>query len=379
MLKGILIAFTAFMIVGCGDDDSSEVKVNNTTDAGAYIVFDSTGGDIPYPNSILFAGSTDGTLNIPYEETDADASVKTALNTLNGFSTTSPITIGFNGQINPLTLYSNIHLYELGEAGITKELTFHVPDVINGDYVATTSGNKIVILPVKPLASGTDYAVVLTTGITDDANKSIAPDLASELLLSETALVDENGNHTTLNLEDATKFEGIRQISQQLIYLAVAQQSIPREDIVSAWSFKTQTIGTNFTDVKAANKSGVIVGMTDTNLTTAFVGAPGYANLWVGALANLPYYLGTPSESNPIAPLNSYYVDADGSPVFTGMPALQDTKTVPVLMSIPNISAKPATGWPVVIFQHGITQDRTNLIAIADALAGAGYAAIAID
>ena len=61
------------------------------------------------------------------------------------------------------------------------------------------------------------------------------------------------------------------------------------------------------------------------------------------------------------------------------MPAVQDTKTIPLLMTIPNTSAKPANGWPVVIFQHGITQNRTNLLAVADALAGAGYAAIAID
>jgi pimeloyl-ACP methyl ester carboxylesterase len=39
----------------------------------------------------------------------------------------------------------------------------------------------------------------------------------------------------------------------------------------------------------------------------------------------------------------------------------------------------PANGWPVVIFQHGITQNRTNLLAISEAFAGAGYAAVAID
>ncbi len=389
MLKGILLAFVAIIFVGCGDDDATSVKVNNTTEAGAYVVFDSTGGDIPYPNNILFAATSaetlDGTLNIPYEDSDADAVVKSALNTLDGFSTTSPITIGFNGEINASTLITGLKVYEI--AASASAATGGVPiisaitaDLVYGvDYVAVVSGTKIAVLPIKPLKSNQNYMVVLTTGITDNSNTSIAPDIASELLLSSDPLIDATGNHTALSDEDATKFEGIRQSTQALIGYTMAQKLIPREDIVTAWSFKTQTIGTNFADVKAANNSGALVGMTDSNLTTAFVGAPGYANVWIGALTNLPYYLGSPSQENPTAPLNTFYVDAQGSPIFSGMPAVQDTKTVPVLMSIPNISAKPAAGWPVVIFQHGITQDRSNLLAVADSLAAAGYAAIAID
>jgi len=383
MFKGILLALVAIIFVGCGDDDATSVKVNNTTKAGAYVVFNSTAGDIPYPNNILFAGSTDGTLNIPYEQSDADASVKFALNTLDGFSTTSPISIGFNGEINPLSLYGNLHVYEIGAAGIANELIFHVPNLIVGEYVATTSGNKIVILPVKPLKSNTQYAVVLTTGIVNDANESIAPDIASEMLLSETALMDATGNHTALSDEDATKFEVIRRFSQQIIGHAIAQKSIPREEIVSAWGFKTQTIGTFFSDVKTANPSGTLmVGSADIN--TSAVGGQGKANIWVGAMANLPYYLGTPSQANPTAPLTSFFTAVDGNTSFTGMPKLDSNKTVPVLMTKPNatstaVIAGATAPWPIVIFQHGITQNRTNLLAVADALADAGYAAIAMD
>jgi dienelactone hydrolase len=55
---------------------------------------------------------------------------------------------------------------------------------------------------------------------------------------------------------------------------------------------------------------------------------------------------------------------------------------VPLLLTIPNAAsgyAKPATGWPVVIFQHGITRNRSDMLAIADALAQAGQAVVAID
>jgi len=387
MIKTTLLVFLALFIAGCGNNESTTVKLNNTIGqgAGALIVFDSTAGDIPYPNNILFADSTDGTLNIPYSDTDSDASVKFALNALDGFSTTSPISVGFNGNINPSTLFGGIHLYEMNATGIQRELPFYVPNLQAGEYVATTSGNKIVILPVKALNPATNYAVVLTTKITDDNNNSIAPDLASSLLLKTDALIDATGNHTTLSTEDATKFEGIRQLSQQIIgaVLTNTTNTITREEIISAWSFKTQSIGNFFTNVKNANVSGALqVGSA--GITTSNVGGFGKADIWVGALANLPYYLGTPSASNPTAPLTSYFHDANGSAVFSGMPQLDSNKTVPILMTKPNatsaaVIAGATAPWPIVIFQHGITQNRTNVLAIADALADAGYATIAMD
>jgi dienelactone hydrolase len=74
----------------------------------------------------------------------------------------------------------------------------------------------------------------------------------------------------------------------------------------------------------------------------------------------------------------------DGNNTFTGVPKLDNNITIPVLMTKPNadsvaVKAGANPPWPIVIFQHGITQNRTNVLAIADALADAGYAAIAID
>src|SRR5256886_17583813 len=51
-------------------------------------------------------------------------------------------------------------------------------------------------------------------------------------------------------------------------------------------------------------------------------------------------------------------------------------------MCVPNASSgqvKPPTGWPIVIFQHGITANRTSVLAIAEPFAQAGIVAIAID
>jgi Pla-1/cef family extracellular lipase len=43
------------------------------------------------------------------------------------------------------------------------------------------------------------------------------------------------------------------------------------------------------------------------------------------------------------------------------------------------VQTKPATGWPVVVFQHGLGQSKSNVLLVASALAMAGYASAAID
>jgi pimeloyl-ACP methyl ester carboxylesterase len=58
-------------------------------------------------------------------------------------------------------------------------------------------------------------------------------------------------------------------------------------------------------------------------------------------------------------------------------------RRIPVLATLPNASSgqtpQPASGWPVVIFQHGITLNRTVMLALADSFAQAGFAVVAID
>ncbi len=122
-------------------------------------------------------------------------------------------------------------------------------------------------------------------------------------------------------------------------------------------------VPTGFTTNQAAS---LAAGVPD-------AGLPGIADLYVGAL-DLPYYFDTSNS------LTSFW-----------LPSLdvRETLNVPVLMAIPNANAvnplsgqavvMPESGWPIVMFQHGITQDRTNLIAIADSLASVGFASIAID
>ncbi|WP_411360592.1 VolA/Pla-1 family phospholipase [Pseudidiomarina sp. YC-516-91] len=78
---------------------------------------------------------------------------------------------------------------------------------------------------------------------------------------------------------------------------------------------------------------------------------------------------------------------------FNPIPAVADQATIPAVVTVPNVQManmvraaqglapleEPANGWPVVIFQHGITGDKTNAFGIAGSLAVAGFATVAID
>ena len=63
-------------------------------------------------------------------------------------------------------------------------------------------------------------------------------------------------------------------------------------------------------------------------------------------------------------------------------PSKRSDQTIPVLVTWPNANSgrsMPANGWPVVIFQHGITGNRSQMLAIGPTLAAAGFVTVAID
>ncbi|WP_341501337.1 VolA/Pla-1 family phospholipase [Gallaecimonas sp. GXIMD4217] len=67
---------------------------------------------------------------------------------------------------------------------------------------------------------------------------------------------------------------------------------------------------------------------------------------------------------------------------FNPLPAVQSINNVEVLVTLPDeslVGPKPAAGWPVAVFAHGITSYKETGLAIAGALASQGVAMIAID
>ena len=125
----------------------------------------------PYPIDLWFPGSTDLTLNIPTAVSAAGVVLNpVALSTLDGFSTSAPITTGFNQPIRAESINgSTVRMIELYLSNTTKapaqgaELPPGVASPVKRvlrfgtDYTAEVSGDVdsggkfLKITPLKPL------------------------------------------------------------------------------------------------------------------------------------------------------------------------------------------------------------------------------------
>lgn len=385
--------------------------------------FDPSNAVVPFPTNLLLSGTTDLTLNIPVADPTNYGDPRVAMDALDGFSTTAPWSTTFSTPPKAATIVpgQTVRMFEVtltgpggGVTGIVREL--QAPQ----EFVAVlapsdTTGRTLAVVPTAPLQQLTSYMVVLEgngghlnpgelPSITDASGNDVTPD-TTYFLAKRTAALCGGGHSTDPLLPDATAcaLEPLRQlVNSQEHALDQFDGGATDARVVLSWVATTQGI----TPVMQALQSRVEqtpapaahVVPTGINLAQINPALPPVADVLVGTLA-VPYYLGAPSAQNPIAPLNTFWQAAPGAyvppfdqvgldPTSTNVtflnpfPVTASTQNIPVLLTVPNANSgksKPAAGWPVVIFQHGITRVRTDMFAIAGTLAAQGFAVIAID
>ncbi|MGL5392337.1 MAG: VolA/Pla-1 family phospholipase, partial [Shewanella sp.] len=205
LILGVAIA-SALGLTGCGEDSYNELKDNTPVlIPESRMVFDPASAKVPLPNDLLFSGTADGTLAIPGESSGNYVDPQIALGALDGWSTTSPISIDIElakkNDGTALTLLAAsvaqpgaVRLFETTVGGplssdpecktkpsvsackVGAELKFGV------DFVASASGSKVVILPIKPLKAGQSYIYATTNLIQDSEGRGIAPSSTYGLL-----------------------------------------------------------------------------------------------------------------------------------------------------------------------------------------------------
>lgn len=412
-LKPILLTLTSIVLLqacSSGNNSPRAVDAPPATNPGGGLVtgvieatFNPASGDptqVPIPTNLFLSGTTDLTLNIPVPDSTDFSDPLVALNGLDGFSTVAPWSTNFSvpvaaGSVGP----GSVKVYEVALSGpgggvvaVNNALTFGV------DYVAVANGSSIAIVPLKPLKQLTSYMAVITNGIADTDGNAATPSQTYFLSKRTSPLVDGNGNSTDPLLDNATAgaLEPLRQLTNSQ-EAGAASQGVDPSDIVLSWTMTTQSITPVLSAVKDISSAGAST-LAPTGLSTAAVGGAGIADIYIGTMAS-PYYLGAPSASNPVAPLNQFWQAAPGAyvapfnafgldPTSTNLtfanpiPVATSTQNLPVLMTVPNAGSgqtKPEAGWPIMIFQHGITRNRTDMLAVADTMASIGFAVVAID
>ena len=413
------LALVVSILAGCGGSSStprSEPAPPTTNPDGTPTTdvitanFDPSNGVLPFPINLLLSGSGDLTINIPVSDPTDFGDPQVALNALDGFSTVSPWTFTFSDPVDPATITpgNSVRLFQVqfvfGTIAVQQVVTELVP---GQDYVATVagtdpSGRTVAIVPLRPLEEMTGYMAVVTNAVQDAEGNPATPSQTYFLTKRTDPLVTEGGVSTEPLLDNATAqaLEPLRQLvnAQEAAAEAVG---IARDDIVLSWSATTQSI-TPVLNVVRSTLSATSSNLAPTGLTTADVlppgASPGIANLFIGVV-ELPYFLGVPSAENPTAPLNQFWEASPGNyippfdelgldPTSTNItvanpiPVERDRQTVPVLVTVPNQfsgQVKPAGGWPVVIFQHGITGNRSQALALADTMASIGVVVVSMD
>jgi len=392
MSAGIMLGVTSCT----GGDDPQELPVIPQKMVATYAPSMS---DIPVPNDLVFKDTQDLTLN--FTDSDDYSNPLVALSALDGWSAIAPISIAFKAldnaalTLDPATVVggTSVHVYKVNTdrpevdpvnapgviaptgfvTGVEREL------VAGQEYVVmATSGTSIVIMPTVPFEQQAGYMVILTSDLLDSNGNAITADLQYEVSKSQTALAP---THSFAALEP------VRQYVNAMEGAADAA-GVPRSTIIQSFQFTIQSIGTVMNTAKMVYidyplSLGAVPATSFSSLmtdTTPFTGL-GAADLYKGSLT-LNYMLGIFSAGDPLAPLNTFWKattpTGDPSPLGINLsyanplPKINGQETVPLFVSMPKAAlgcAKPDAGYPVAIFQHGITSNRTAAVAIADSLA----------
>jgi len=408
LTKLLLAATVGLTLAACSDTDTN-LQDSLTVDTTVDTISDLSFGDnvIPFPNNILFLENgvppADGTLNIPVLSADDLSDPKVAMNALDGFSTIAPITTGFSGAVDASSFAGGVKLYEVTITGgavisVQRELTYGTEFVAALSSVDSTN-SSMAILPLQPLKPKQGYMAVITNAVKSASGRPVG--ISGSYSLTHGANPLHTGgvsNTPLLTDEQAQQLEPLRQATVVAEASLNAFDGTASSDIILSWNFTTQSTS----DVLEATRAQVraldpVSGFSPTAATTSPLGA---ADIHIGSLT-VPYYLKVSSTaaspSNDPTALGSCWngLGADGAGTCAAGPHITQynpvpdplagsTETIPMMVSIPKsvgacADGMPAGGWPVVIYQHGITTHRATMLAIADAMAGACMAVVAID
>ncbi len=371
-------------LVACNDDNDI-VKELNIDRSGFTARFDLAldEPEIPFPNNLLF---NDGSLNIPFDPNDPAAATTMALNALDGFSTVAPMRTTFSSPIDASSLTkTSVQIFQVKLNSVGAVISTERQLEFNKEFAVSVSSldthpnqSTLVITPLIPFSAKSHFLVMLTDDIKKTTGQSANPSIQYLMLKHTRPLIDNNGASQVniLDNKQAASLEPLRPLvnAQEA---ALAGQGIDTSTVVLSWTFSTQSIGKVLQAVRTATTSTSSINATSIGTTADLLGAgPGLADVYIGTL-EVPYYL-TNAEANPTDPVTTFWQGAGESNLtqFNTTPVATGTQTIPLMLCIPKAGTAP---WPVVIYQHGITLERSTVLAVADSLASQGFASVAID
>jgi dienelactone hydrolase len=426
--------FLLLAVSGCPD-----IKTDGDETANVPVVeFDPSNKIVPFPNNLLLDPAT-GKVNLPQQcgETATTKALREGvLNKLDGFGQfEAALTVTFSEGVDMASLADRVVLYKraTGTTAADPATATPIPVItrlttavrFDASCTAPTTVPQLAIIPRVPLEQNSTYVVALLDGIKTVNGGTFQASGTWRLIRGATdpVTIVEGvivADQTPLDPGIAADRESLLGIdllwkvhAQGLKFLTDKQHE--REKILIAWEFKTQTsidpldptvAGSPATKVATTPLAGnasqtanidrltapynqcqvtdsnaqcylkIVLGKGNYTTGNAICGQVGCAAIGdvVGSgLVSKQYQIDTPNAytGTGAKPVPGPWSDPKS-------PTEVKDETISVLGWVP-ATAAPATGYPVVIFQHGLGQGKTNAFAIAGSLANAGFLTVAID
>jgi hypothetical protein len=406
-------------------ETASIATFNVAPSAGTVVLIDSGSGVAPLPIDLLRTDADGTVVNNP-----GFGPLAAGLDTLDGFSTTAMMLAQTSIPVDASTVNgANVHLFKLTKDGtgavtgatLLEELKFQVgsggnpfaakyvaeptPIVIpQGQPLSATvncpaaggcspviglqpavgaqlSATTTVYLP--PLAQATSYAVVVTSRVKDMLGNPLAKPTVAKILLDfpgTVALVTSAGKSLIPGVGDATAAALARMKAELVPVLAALPAGTAAADVVTAYTFKTQT-------TTAAAAAVLPFAAAAHPLDAAFFTPAEIGGAYgVNAATTFP---GTAISEFAEVPFNTTNLLLSGLSQGAFDPAHPTPEQITALVALPNPALVtgacpagfPATSKcaPLVVFRHGIPRAKGDMLPIASALAAKGFVVAAID
>lgn len=360
--------------------------------------FDPANGVIPFPNELLM---NDGKVNLPADAKDDafTAGLKVSFNTLDGFSTSASLTTEsgesegaadarLDGDSVTPAQFRFVNL-ELPSEQVPFTLTCRGCGRAGSAPLAEP--DQVVLTPSKPLRSHTRYGVFWLKGARSIDGKPLNANTVFALARGKQPLFA--GNRSTIDSLDDLTASLAETLRLKLAPTLVAADglAIRRDSLVLAWTFTTQTTVPGL--VTLANKP------TEWALPTTVTGGPAtLVTIDTAPLAALGGLVGEDLSSNirwakegeftsavafdpngtdlSFATMTSTPTDGAFTDALLTSPRREQRRFILIVPTTPKLADGKI---PVVLYHHGLGQSRRDAAAIANTIAKAGYATLAID
>jgi dienelactone hydrolase len=348
-------AFDAFAAQGLPRDEVAALWAFTVT-TRTELAMDQPSQRLPLPIDLMLDPATHK-IYAPAAPWDSsvEAEAKGRLGELDGFALSGSQLFELTAPVDPVTITeTSVKLYSLVGTPVQVPATVE----LLADKV------HIIVTPKSGrLTEQTRYAVIVADTVRDAAGRApTRMPIGHFLQAIAPVAIDDASQVLGVHDLDAKKLEVSR------AELAAALDVIGREHLLAAWPFTTMSVAAPLAELRQRSAtfatSADPANVTHMTPTQALLDFP----FGIGSIINVgDVYNGTIETPNFLDPTTRQW-RSDGSHV---------TESIKWTMTLPrNPKAGPI---PVVIFGHGLVTERRFVLAVGDALAAKGYAAISID